>query len=378
MRGRSLRVGTVLLVSALLGCAPGSSPSAAVTQPPVPADFVPWPDIVWHVADLPRPPLAPASERVVAVTATPDSFVAVGYREINGVRDATIWHSSDGEAWEAIDDQLPAGVELLDVSPAPGGLVALGTMSDFNGPPEAVVIPSTDVRIWAHLAPLPDAVETFPTSLAGDETGVIVAGDDKDGKAVLWRSLDGRSFERLALDGVARESVQSPRALNDGFAALGPARPPPILMRSTDGASWTATAIDQANDVAGTRLEVGRWGWVVQGIWAPDCTPFGSCPGQSIAWWSGDGADWTRLPGEGSPTSNGGVIVVPAGVHGMLAISGADAWSSPDGWAWRPLPEPGDGSFSIDDAVVREDVIVAVGSENAEDGSSVGRILVAR
>jgi hypothetical protein len=69
---------------------------------------------------------------------------------------------------------------------------------------------------------------------------------------------------------------------------------------------------------------------------------------------------------------------VPAGDHGLLAITGADAWSSPDGWAWRTLPEPGDGAVGVDDAVVRGDVIVAVGAENAEDGSSVGRILVAR
>jgi hypothetical protein len=378
MRGSSLRVGTVLFVSALLGCAPGPSPSPSVTQPPIPADFVPWPDIVWHVADLPRPPLAPTSERVVAVTAMPDSFVAVGYREINGVQDATIWHSSDGEAWDAIDDQLPAGVELLDVSPAPGGLVALGTISDFDGPPEAIVISSTDVRIWAQLAPLPDAVGTFPSSLAGDETGVLVTGDDKDGKAVLWRSLDGRSFERLTVVGVAREAVESPRVVSTGYAALGSAGAPPILLRSADGASWTSTPIDQANDVAGIRLEIGRWGWVVQGIWAPGCGPLASCAGQSIAWWSGDGVAWARLPGEGSPLSNGGSIVVPAGDHGLLAITGADAWSSPDGWAWRPLPEPGDGSVSIDDAVVRGGVIVAVGSENAEDGSSIGRILVAR
>jgi hypothetical protein len=375
MRGRSLRVGTVLIMLALLGCAPTPPPSPSVTPPPIPADFVPWPDIVWHLADLPRPPAA-AAERVIAVTATPDSFVAVGYRDINGVRNGMVWRSTDGEAWEAIDDPRFAGVEMLDVSPAPGGVVALGVA--FGDPPQPAVFHSVDGRDWEQSAPPAGAVVTYPSSLAGDETAVLVAGDDNDGKAVLWRSIDGRSFERLALDGVARESVQSPRAVSDGFAALGPARPAPILLRSTDGASWTSTPIDQANDVAGTRLEIGRWGWVVQGIWAPGCSPFASCAGQSIAWWSGDGANWTRLPGEASPLSTGGSIVVPAGVHGLLAITGADAWSSPDGWAWRSLPEPGEGTIGVDDAVVRGDVIVAVGAENAEDGSSVGRILVAR
>jgi hypothetical protein len=251
-------------------------------------------------------------------------------------------------------------------------------MSIVGEPPEAVVFQSTDVRIWAQMVPLPDAVATFPTSLAGDERRLLVAGNDNDGKAVLWQSIDGRSFQRLTVGGIAREAVVSPRAVIGGYAALGSAGGPPILLRSTDGASWTATPIDGASDVLGTRLEVGRWGWIVQGLFAPGCGPLASCAGQSIAWWSGDGVTWGRLPGEGSPISNGGSIVVPAGDLGLLAISGADAWSSPDAWSWRPLPEPGDGSFSIDDAVVRGDVIVAVGAEDREDGSSVGRILVAR
>jgi hypothetical protein len=377
MRGRSLCGVTLLLVAALVGCAPAPAPSQSVTQPPTPVDFVPWPDIVWRVADLPPPPLAPPVERVVAVTATADSFVAVGYREINGVRDAVIWHSGDGEAWEAIDDQLPAGVELLDVSAAPGGMVALGTMSIVGEPPEAIVISSTDVRIWAQLAPLPDAVGTFPSSLAGDETGVLVVGDDMEGKAVVWRSLDGRAFERLPVGGPAREGVESPRVVGRGYAALGSAGTPPVLLRSPDGGSWTPTPIDQAPDLVGTRLEIGRWGWIVQGLFAPGCGPGASCVGQPLAWWSGDGTAWTRLPGEGSPLSNGASVVVPAADHGLLAVDGASAWSSPDGWAWRPLPEPGDGSVTIDDAVVRGGVIVAVGAEYAEDGSSAARILVA-
>jgi hypothetical protein len=378
MRGRSLRVGTVLVVLVVLGCTPGPTPSPSVTPPPIPADFVPWPDIGWHLADLPPRPPGSAAERVVAITATPDSFVAVGYREINGSRDGVVWRSIDGEAWQAIDGPLFADAELIDVSPAPGGIVALGTLSIGDGPPQAVVFRSTDGEAWERLAPPVGGVGTFPSSLAGDTSGVLVTGDDNDGKAVVWRSIDGRSFQSLPVDEVARDAVESPRVVGGGYAALGPAGGPPILLRSTDGSSWTTTSIDQASDVVGTRLEIGRWGWIVQGIWAPGCGPLASCAGRAIAWWSGDGTTWARLPVEGSPISTGGSIVVPAGAHGMLAITGADAWSSPDGWAWRSLAEPGDGTVGVDDAVVRGDLIVAVGAENEEDGSSVGRILVAR
>lgn len=363
---------------ALLGCAPAPVPSPSITAPPTPADFEPWRDIVWHVADLPRPPLGPSIERVVAVTATPESFVAVGYREINGGRDGVVWRSTDGEVWEAMDERILDGVELLEVSPAPGGLIALGVLAAGDRPPEAIVFRSPDGEAWERLAPPPGGVGTYPSWLAGDRSSILVTGNDVDGNAIVWRSTDGRSFERLPIDAVARESLLSPRVVGGGYVAIGDAGGQPILLRSTDGASWTSTPIDQAPDVFGTRLEIGRWGWIVQGLWAPTCEPPESCAAQPIAWWSGDGATWGRLPGEGSPLSNGGSIVVPAGEHGLLAISGADAWSSPDGWAWRPLPEPGDGSVSIDDAVVRGNVIVAVGTEHGEDGSSVGRILVAR
>jgi hypothetical protein len=117
---------------------------------------------------------------------------------------------------------------------------------------------------------------------------------------------------------------------------------------------------------------------VVQGAWAPTCASNASCPASSIAWWSEDGSAWGRLPGDGSPISNGGSIVVPAGTHGLLAIDGASAWASPDGWAWRPLPEPGDGSMLITDAVVVGDEIVAVGAVYGEDGISRGAIVVAK
>jgi len=378
MRGRSLRVGTWLLLSALSGCAPSPSPAPSLTPPPIPAEFVPWPDIVWQIADLPLRPLELSAERVLAVIATDIGFVAVGYREIDAIRDGTIWWSADGETWEISDAALLDGVELVDVSPAPGGLVALGVDSAGDRP-QALLFHSTDGRAWERLAAPAGGVDTYPSSLAGDDAAVLASGIDVDGGAVVWRSVGGRSFERLPVAGVASRAVLTPRVVAGGYVALGSAGEPPILLRSTDGTSWTSAPIDGAPDVRGTGLVVGRWGLVAQGTWAPGCISTAPCAGQSIAWWSEDGTGWGRLPAEGSPVSNGASIVVPAGEHGLLAIDGANAWSSPDGWGWRSLPEPGDGSIVIDNAVVRGDTIVAVGAEyGEEDGSSVGRILVAR
>jgi hypothetical protein len=85
------------------------------------------------------------------------------------------------------------------------------------------------------------------------------------------------------------------------------------------------------------------------------------------------------LPRDGSPLASGSSIVVPAGDHGLLALDGANAWASADGWVWRQLPEPGDGTVGVADAVVRGDTVVAVGQETTEDGiASVGRIIIGR
>jgi hypothetical protein len=368
-----------MLVSVLLGCTPAPSPSPSITTPPTPADFVPWPDIVWRLADVPFRP-GGLSERVVAVTATDAGFVAVGYREADGVRDGTIWRSVDGDAWELVDDPILAGVELVDVAPAPNGVIALGVESTGARAdhPRAVAFRSEDGSSWTRLPPLVATGDTYPAAIAGGPDGAVAVGNDASGASAIWRSEDGRTFERIAIGDPQTGGVVDPQVVPNGFVGLGRLDGPPTFLHSGDGAVWTSTAIDPRSDAVATRLIVGRWGMVAQGIVIPSCDEGTSCPSQSIAWWSVNGAVWGRLPGEGSPISNGASIVVPAGNHGLLAVDGANAWSSPDGWAWRALPEPADGSIVVDHAVVRGDTIIAVGAEYGEDGSSVGRILVAR
>jgi hypothetical protein len=61
------------------------------------------------------------------------------------------------------------------------------------------------------------------------------------------------------------------------------------------------------------------------------------------------------LAGPGHADREWASIVVPAGDHGIIAIDGASAWASPNGWGWQPLPEPSDGSMVVFDAVVKGD-----------------------
>ena len=380
MRPR-FRVSLWLIASVVLGCSPAPSATPSVTAPPVPADVVAWPDVTWAPAEIADDTGPGDGEQIVSVTSGPEGFVAVGYRDAGGVSDGLIWHSPDGETWTAAArPDVLEHVELVDVAPAPEGFVAMGigALGAANERPHVVFFRSPDGRSWERLGDIPGSADTYPGSLTGGPAGILAAGSDADGGTALWRSIDGRSFERVNVDVARGGEVTDPKAVAGGYLALGSAVERPRLLRSSDGIGWTATPIEASDAVLAVRVVPGEWGIVVQGLWAGDCSPMASCPGQALAWWSGDGSAWARLPAEGSPISSGSSLIVPAGQHGLLAIDGASAWASPDGWAWRPLPEPGDGSMAVSDAVVDGDVIVAVGTIAGEDGINRGAIVVAR
>ena len=367
---------------ALAGCVPAPSPSPALTPPPLPSDALAWGDLVWSPGTIVDPPGGAAfADQVSAVTAGPGGFVAVGYHELGPTRDGEIWFSADGVDWTAVGRPgLLTGVEPLDVEVGPDGYRLLGTAS--GGPlgdhVQAVVFGSRDGRTWERLPVLPGGLDTFAQSIAVAEGRVLVTGFDGEGEPAAWLARDGGGFERIDATGTGGASLVDPEPVGDGFVALGGLDGPPTVLRSTDGLDWIATPVDVGSEGVATGLVVGRWGSVIQGLLAPGCGASASCAGFPIAWWSGDGTTWGRLPEEGSPVANGGSIVVPAGDHGFVAVDGASAWSSPDGWHWRPLPEPGDGAVGMEDAVVAGEVIVAVGTEYFEDATRAGRILVAR
>ncbi len=379
MPGRRMLASLCVAGLAIAGCSPTPTPPPSITAPPVAADFVPWVDLVWMTGDLPVPPLGVLTEQMSAVAAGPDGFVAVGYHENGPVRDGVVWFSPDGSSWSVVGrPDLFANVELLDVEVADDGFFVLGVAS--GGPigdhAQAVVYRSADGSTWERLPPLPGALDTFPGWLAVSGTRVLVAGSADDGGAVTWLSEDGRRFDRITPGGDAADGLADSQGIPGGFIAVGSAVGTPVALRSSDGLAWTASIIDGGPDVVAIGMVVGRWGYVAEGLFAPGCGPGASCGGQSIAWWSGDGRTWGRLPDDDSPVSNGGSVVAAAGAHGFVAVDGASAWSSPDGWRWRPLPEPGDGSFGIGAAAVWGDVIVAVGQESRDDGTSEGRVLV--
>lgn len=378
MRGRWLACWAI--ASVVLGCSPAPPPTPSSAPPAIPADIVPWPDIVWTTADGVASADPGDGEQAVAVTVGPQGFVAVGYRDEGDTRNGLAWFSADGKDWERVGAKGTFdAVEMLDVTAGPGGFVALGMGTAGVGDrPHAVFFRSTDGRTWQRVPDVPRAEDTYPSSLMGGQQGVVAMGIDDAGKTVVWHSADGRTFARGSLKDPMLGELTDPHASPEGYVALGSENAPPVLLHSDDAMTWTYAPIDAAPQAVATRLVPIERGYVVQGVWDPGCDATAvDCAQRSIGWWSADGKAWTRLPDQDTPIGNGASIIVPAGDHGIIAIDGASAWASPNGWGWQPLPEPSDGSMVVFDAVVKGDTIVAVGALSAEDGTGHSAILVA-
>ena len=380
MRGR--RLAALVIASLVLGCAPAPSPSPSPSPSPVPVDLIPWPDIVWSAVDGVGSADPAFGEQAVAVTAGPTGFVAVGYRETEDARVGLVWSSADGSSWSAAG---PAGtfddVEMLDVTAAPGGYVALalGTLGAGAERPHPVFFRSADGETWERLIDVPGSDGAYPMAVTGGANGVVAVGSDAEGRTVVWRSTDGKTFDHVVIDDPSIAALTDPQAMGDVYVALGSEDRPPVLLRSGDAQAWAESPIDSAPEALASRLAAGEWGYVVQGLWDPGCELTDpTCVPQPVGWGSADGRTWARLPDQDTPIGDGASIVVDAGKHGVVAIDGASAWASPNGWGWQPLPEPGDGSMAVFDAVVSGDVIVAVGAIAAEDGTGRSAIVVAK
>ncbi len=380
MRGR--RLAAWVIASLVLGCAPAPSPFPSPSPSPPAVDVVPWPDIAWSAVDGVAAAEPGLGEQAVAVTVGSTGFVAVGYRETEDARVGLIWSSVDGTTWSVAG---PAGtfddVEMLDVSAAPGGYVALalGTLGAAAERPHPVFFRSPDGETWERLTDVPGSDGAYPMAVTGGENGVVAVGSDATGRTVVWRSPDGKTFDNVLIDDPSIAALTDPQAMGDVYVALGSEDRPPVLLRSGDARAWTDSPIDQAPEAVASRLAAGEWGYLVQGLWDPGCElDDATCVPQPVGWGSPDGRSWSRLPDQDTPIGNGASIVVDAGEHGVVAIDGASAWASPNGWGWLPLPEPGDGSMAVFDAVVSGDVIVAVGAIAAEDGTGRSAIVVAK
>jgi hypothetical protein len=310
--------------------------------------------------------------------------VAVGVAERPGLERGSLWFSPDGLSWRRVaDDVALDGVSLVDVAATDEAFVAVGTIlgDRFLGiPTRTVVLRSDDGDTWVRLADDPTTPEAYAGAVAASPGGFLMTTFTLDADGLVLRSSpDGGMWQTIAPEryGDAANGLSAPTWAGDGWIAAGVRFGSPVVLRSADGRDWAATRLeapDADGDIA-TDVFAGAWGMLAVGIASSGCGPDGSCAGRRVAWWSSDGATWGRTTEGEAPIEQG--LVIPDGNRGVISVSGLDAWSSPDGWRWESLGQPAMDDMQVNDAVVKDNLVVAVGDTYRDDATSYPSFLLA-
>lgn len=354
---------------------------------------------------------------LVAAAANAGRVVAVGTEAPNPALGTQVearplaWWSDDGQTWTKAE-VAGSDAAILDVAARDAGFVAVGRAG-----PDPAVWTSADGTAFelATLATTLPGGQAVIYAVASDPTGALVAvgaesylpdgiGHTADSDAAVWRSADGRSWERILSPALGTQGYQpnagaefngailDVAATDDGLIGVGYDSDPdpdidfpdqfPAVWRSADGTHWERARLDHEARLTGIVHAGGRT--VVYGTTGLH----GSPTSDAAILLSDDGATWAPAGGElGALQEPDGIQAVnavrPAPGGGWLALgsdqsefqsAGAAAvWRSGDLVAWERLPND-TGTFGdigappapvINDAVLTGDgTMVAVGTRS--------------
>ncbi len=228
----------------------------------------------------------------------------------NSADSAVVWQSSDGTAWQRIDNGPSFADSTMSMLVAiPGGVLAIGAASAGDG-----LCPGGEGTTCNPVHPIR-----------------------------LWTSADGQTWQRLSNAAIAvfgRAVLANAASGPNGLVLFGWHMPvadtaptPPMVWTSTDGRTWQVrrqfTRVFPEGVVDG--LGVSPNGFVAVGR----NTGFNSPHNPGSAWFSRDGRKWTAASVPVSTPEKGSIF---AGALGLLASGRTDAgnafWSSPDGRSW--------------------------------------------
>jgi hypothetical protein len=264
---------------------------------------------------------------------------------------------------------LPLTSTELTVRGWSGGFVAFEQSpgSDENGNELPVVIrasSSTDGLHWSA----PTTVKTgFKgsyqiSSIVEGPSGLLALGypygntcGGPDTVFALWSSVDGRSWERLAMPKpFAANNVQTISGGRVGFIAFGTKADDttPAIWTSTNGRAWTSQALPvvSSGKLALDAAVSFDSGYVLLGAVLGEEGCGGASHVKPAVWFSTDASAWTRagLPGASTdPSANlqirsfGDRVIVMQIPPGDATT--APAWTSSDGRTWSPA-----GAISTD------------------------------
>ena len=328
--------------------APTASPSAStveaglgqpVTELP-PADPVPWEGVEWQLVedafgerDVHRriDGLVDGGDQLVAWGRAPQ----IGRNQFNEM--GAVWLSVDGSAWREV--LIDAGVNAASTSSIGGvavgplGLLAYGSVC--CEPESAAVWRSADGLDWRRVE-LQGDMGGYVLKVIGLEDGWVALGSSIDGMASeVWHSADGATWETaLHVDGGRfAQALASLDRTPDGLVAVGThiaadGSYDGGVWRSADGRHWERIGADDpalTDGEAQLQRIIGHGGgMLVSGVLGT--------------------AEQRRQCEEllGMAASLDMTPAAPPRPDATSCMSGSEQmWTSVDGAAWQPVNEPG-------------------------------------
>jgi hypothetical protein len=341
---------------------PEEAPSDARSAPP--------PELAWQRVGDQEALAGPGEQRMEAVTALPDGFVAVGsVPDPAGGTDAAVWRSVDGREWSVVGADSfggPGDQRLLGVAAGPMGLVAVGVDGS-----SAAVWTSPDGSLWSRTpqdegvfgGPGDQRAEAVATLPGG--RGWLAVGSDGQGDGAVWTSTGG-TWARVGAEGLGGPGDQVLVDVVSGsssLVAVGTDGESAVAWTSTDATTWSRADLGPGR---ATALAGGESGLVA----------VGSAPGDdadAVTWRSADAATWERVEGgELAGPLNQSAAGVTVGDDVIVAVGSTDLGGGGDAAAWTSA-DAGTWARSVHD----ENIFGGDQAQQMTDVASVGGLVVA-
>ncbi len=221
----------------------------------------------WTLTPLPAP-AAKATERLTAVVATSDAYMAGGYVEsATAVRSASLWRSLDGATWTRSSIDLPTGSSQVTGIAAVDSerLVAVGIAGDERRGTSAVWLSSDGGATWSSVTSPAFALGRMLAITAGGPGLVAVGELQMQTGAVAWYSTEGSTWGspgRAGLDNGGRQMVMTAVArTGSGVVAAGwqadAGNGSAVVWQSSDGLTWVHTPQEATFSGAGLSSVLG-------------------------------------------------------------------------------------------------------------------------
>jgi hypothetical protein len=341
-------------------------------QGPITTDFIEAHDHAVMIINGPTSRTLPVRRRwLVAVAAAAAVLVLVGgVALLFSLTGSETPPATSAQFWSRVPDNEAVFDQgwMSSVTAGGPGLVAVGSAGEDS----AVVWTSVDGITWSRVADDSavfgvEDVEPVLWSVTAGGPGLVAVGSAENHVAAVWTSVDGITWSRVPHDDAVFPQgwITSVTEGGSGLVAVGSAgEDSAAVWTSVDGFVWIRVPHDEAVFGSDVMNSVTAGG--------PGLVAVGEDNGNAAVWTSAEGATWSRVPDDESvfgdlsaPFGGPGVLSmnsVTRGGPGLVAVGSDDSdaavWTSVDGVTWSRVPDD-DAVFGGDGEQSMSSVIVA-------------------